>query len=98
MNIAQAMALDDAEQLVFPLAQARVDDDRPVVRGMDPLWAIAVSQHGIDDALQLPRRCRATGEEEVPAAERAVRHPHRPFGPRAGALYNIGSNGLRRLR
>ena len=52
--------------LVLGFAEVRVDHHRAVVAGVDQLRVVAVPLHRADDAVQLPRRGRAAGEEEVP--------------------------------
>ena len=54
------------ELLVLRLAEVRVDHDGAVVAGVDQRRIVAVPLHRRDHAVELPRRGRRTGEEEVP--------------------------------
>ncbi len=66
VNVTQAVRLDGQELLVLALAQVRVDHDCAVVARVDEVTAVAVGLQRANDALKLPRRGRAAGEEEVP--------------------------------
>ncbi len=66
VDVADAVRLDDRKLLVFALAQVRIDHHGPVVARMDQICRVAVLFQRADDAVELPRRRRAAGEEEVP--------------------------------
>ena len=66
MDVAQAVRLHDRQLLVFGFAEVRVDDDGAVVAGVDQLRLVAVLLHRLDHAVELPRRGRRAGKEEMP--------------------------------
>ena len=66
MDVLQAMRLDHVELLVLAFAEMGVDDHGAVVAGVDQVLAVAVGGHRPDHAVELPRRGRAAGEEEMP--------------------------------
>ena len=76
VDVPQPVRLDDVDLLVFALAEVRVDHDRAVVAGVDERRIVSVAFHRTDDALELPRRGRAAGEEKVPGDVDLERRVH----------------------
>lgn len=78
VNVAQAMRLNHAELLVLALAEPGVDHDGSIVAHVDQIRIVPVALHRPDDTLQLPRRRRTAGVEEMPTDVHLERCPH-PF-------------------
>lgn len=66
VDIPQAVGVDDLDLFILPFAQPGIDDDRPVVAGVDQVPAIAVPCHGADHAFELPRGRGTAGVEKMP--------------------------------
>ncbi len=66
VHVPETVRLDDVQLFVFALAEMRIDHHGAVVAGVDQGRVVAVLLHRADHALELPRRRRAAGEEEVP--------------------------------
>jgi len=76
VDVAQAVGVEYVNLLIFAFAQVSVDHHRPVVAAVDQFLFVSVFQHGVDDAVQLPGRGRASRKKEVPGdvdLERRVR-------------------------
>src|SRR5262245_19904513 len=66
VNVPQTVRIDDIDLLVLAFAEVRVDDDRPVVAGVDQRLVVAVPHHRPNYAVKLPRRGRTPRIKEMP--------------------------------
>ena len=66
MDVAQIVRVGHVDLLVLLLAQMRIDHDGTVVTAVDEIRVVTVFLHGANDAVELPRCCRACRVEEVP--------------------------------
>ena len=66
VDIAEPMGLNDVNLFIFAFAQMSVNDDGPVMAGMDFGRVIAVPFEAADNAFHLPRRGGTAGVEKMP--------------------------------